>query len=154
LQLLLLDGTKTVMPYLNTQFRETHARFSPDGKWVAYTSDESGRNDVYVQSFPIGGPKVRISSAGGDFARWRQDGKELFYTAPDSTLIAVPIQTLGNSLSLGEPEPLFKITGRVGSYDVGSDGQRILALPPASDDAGTSMTVVLNWPTLLAPVEN
>jgi hypothetical protein len=149
LQLLSLDGSKTITPYLRTRFAETHGRFSPDGKWVAYTSDESGRDDVYAQSFPVGGPKVRISSTGGDFARWRQDGKELFYVAPDSTLIAVPIQVSANSLSFGEPKPLFKITGRVSSYDVTADGQRILALPPASGDGEPSMTVVVNWPTLL-----
>jgi eukaryotic-like serine/threonine-protein kinase len=149
LQLLSLDGSKTIMPYLSTRFAETHGRFSPDGKWVAYTSDESGRDDVYVQSFPVGGPKVRISSKGGDFARWRRDGKELFYAAPDSTLMEVPIQVVANSPDFLEPKPLFKITGRVSSYDVASDGQRILALPAADDNAGPSMTVVVNWPTLL-----
>jgi len=149
LQLLSLDGSKTILPYLRTRFAETRGRFSPDGKWVAYTSDESGRNDVYVQSFPVGGPKLRISSTGGDFARWRQDGRELFYIAPDGTLIAVPIQVVANSLSLGEPKPLFKMTGQVSGYDVASDGQRILALPPADDNAEPSMTVVVNWPMLL-----
>jgi Tol biopolymer transport system component len=149
LQLLSFDDSKTITPYLRTRFAETHGRFSPDGKWVAYTSDESGRDDVYVQSFPVGGPKLRISSTGGDFARWRQDGKELFYVAPDSTLIAVPIQVVANSLSFGESKPLFKITGRVSSYDVASDGQRILALAPANDNGEPSMTVVVNWPALL-----
>jgi eukaryotic-like serine/threonine-protein kinase len=149
LQLLSLDGGRTITPYLQTPFAETRGRFSPDGNWVAYTSDESGRNDVYVQSFPVGGPKRRISSQGGDFARWRQDGKELFYTALDSTLMAVPVEAVPNSLTVGEPQPLFKIAGRAGTYDVASDGQRILALPPASDDAAPSMTVVVNWPTLL-----
>jgi Tol biopolymer transport system component len=149
LQLLSLDGERTITPYLHTSFAETHGRFSPDGKWVAYTSDESGRNDVYVQSFPVGGPKRRISSQGGDFSRWRQDGKELFYTAPDSTLMAVPVQAVANSLTFGEPKPLFKIAGRAGAYDVAPDGQRILALPPAGDDAAPSMTLVVNWPTLV-----
>ena len=92
LQLLSLDGARTITPYLQTPFAETRGRFSPDGKWVAYTSDESGRNDVYVQSFPIGGPKRRVSSQGGDFAQWRRNGKELFYTAPDNTLMAVPFR--------------------------------------------------------------
>ena len=140
---------RTITPYLRTPFAETRGRFSPDGKWVAYTSDESGRNDIYVQSFPVGGPKRRISSQGGDFARWRQDGKELFYTAPDNTLMAVLVQAVPNSLTVGEPKPLFKISGRAGSYDVAPDGQHILALPPADDNAASSMTVVVNWPTLL-----
>ena len=98
LQLLSLDVAQTITPYLQTPFAENRGRFSPDGRWVAYTSDESGRNDVYIQSFPVGGPKRRISSQGGDFARWRQDGKELFYTALDSTLIAVLVQAVPNSL--------------------------------------------------------
>jgi Tol biopolymer transport system component len=115
LQLLSLDGSKNIVPYVRTQFAETRGRFSPDGKWVAYTSDESGPNEVYVQSFPVGGSKVRISSRGGDFARWRQDGRELFYIAPDSTLIVVPIQGVANSPNLGEPKPLVKMTGRVSS---------------------------------------
>ncbi len=149
LQLLSFDGARTITPYLQTPFAETRGRFSPDGKWVAYTSDESGRDDVYVQSFPIGGPKARISSQGGDFARWRQDGKELFYTAPDSTLMAVTVKAVPNSLTFGKPKPLFKIGGRAGTYDVAPDGQRILALPPARDNAASSMTVVVNWPTLL-----
>jgi len=149
LQLLSLDGARTITPYLRTPFAETRGRFSPDGKWVAYTSDESGRNDVYVQSFPVGGPKRRISSQGGDFVRWRQDGKEVFYTAPDNTLMAVLVQALPNSLTVGEPKPLFKISGRAGTYDVAPDGQRILALPPTGDNAASSMTVVVNWPTLL-----
>jgi eukaryotic-like serine/threonine-protein kinase len=149
LQLLSVDGARTITPYLQTPFAETRGRFSPNGKWVAYTSDESGRNDVYVESFPVGGPKRRISGKGGDFARWRQDGKELFYTALDSTLISVPVQAVPNSLIVGESKPLFKIAGRAGSYDVAPDGQRILALPSAGDDAGPSMTVVVNWPALL-----
>jgi Tol biopolymer transport system component len=149
LQLLSLDGAATITPYLQTPFAETRGRFSPDGQWVAYTSDESGRNDIYVQSFPVGGPKRRVSTQGGDFARWRQDGKELFYTAPDNTLITVPIQAVPNSLTVGEAKPLFKISGRAGSYDVAPDGRRILALPPADDNAASSMTFVLNWPALL-----
>ena len=119
LLLLSLDGARTITSYLRTSFAETHGRFSPDGKWVAYTSDESGRNDVYVQSFPVGGPKRRISSQGGDFARWRQDGKELFYTTPDNTLMAVLVQAVPNSLTVGEPKPLFKISGRAGTFDAG-----------------------------------
>jgi Tol biopolymer transport system component len=155
LQLLSIDGAQTITPYLQTPFAETRGHFSPDGKWVAYTSDESGRNDVYVQSFPVGGAKGRISSKGGDFARWRQDGKELFYTAPDSMLMSVAVQALQNSLTFGDPKPLFKIPGRAGPlrqariFDVAPDGQRILALPPADDDAAPSMTVVVNWPTLV-----
>jgi eukaryotic-like serine/threonine-protein kinase len=149
LQLLSLDGARTITPYLRTSFAETRGRFSPDGKWVAYTSDESGRGEVYVQTFPVGGPKRRISSQGGDFARWRQDGKELFYTAADNTLMAVLVQAVPNSLTVGEPKPLFKISGRAGTYDVAPDGKRILALPPAGDNAASSMTVVVNWQTLL-----
>jgi dipeptidyl aminopeptidase/acylaminoacyl peptidase len=149
LRLLSLDGSHAITSYLQTPFAETRGRFSPDGKWVAYTTDESGRSDVYIHSFPAGGSKTRVSSQGGDHARWRRDGKELFYTALDGTLMAVPVQTVSNALTVGEPKPLFKIPGRAGTYDVTADGQRILALPPAGSDSAPSMTVVVNWPMLL-----
>ena len=102
-------------PYLQTEFDEQHGRFSPDGKWVAYTSNESGRQEVYVQSFPVSGAKFQISSGGGREPHWRKDGTELFYIGEDRTLTAVPVK-LGGSASepfqAGQAKPLFPLSRR------------------------------------------
>src|SRR5262249_25136480 len=74
------------------EFRQQHGQFSPDGKWVAYTSDASKRDEVYVQSFPAGGNEIQISSNGGSQPRWRKDGKELFYLTPDNKLMTVAVK--------------------------------------------------------------
>lgn len=152
LELLSLDENHTIEPYLQTPFAETKGRFSPDGRWVSYTSDESGRNEIYVQSFPIGSLKFRVSNEGGDSARWRRDGKELFYTSPNNTLMAVAVTTVPEGLEFGIPQMLFMIPGRLGIYDISPDGQRVLALPPASDKASPSITIVVNWSALLNKV--
>ncbi len=86
-----LDGDKKPFPVVRTNSNEPYGQFSPDGKWIAYQSNESGRDEVYVQPFPGPGAKVRISTNGGAQMRWRRDGKELFYIALDGRLMAVPI---------------------------------------------------------------
>src|SRR5207245_2782644 len=78
--------------YLQTPFVESEARFSPDGKWMAYTSNESGRNQVYVQAIPAGSGKWQISTEGGSAPHWRRDGKEIFYIALDRKLMVVPMR--------------------------------------------------------------
>src|SRR4030095_16327282 len=85
-------------PYLQAEFDEKHGRFSPNGRWVAYTSNESGRDEVYVQSFPPSGTKFQISADGGSEPQWRKDGTELFYIAEDRTLMAVPVKVLESAL--------------------------------------------------------
>ncbi|MCA1642389.1 MAG: protein kinase [Acidobacteria bacterium] len=106
LMVLPLAGERKPYPFLQTEFNETHAQFSPDGRFVAYVSDESGRAEVYVQSFPAAGGKWQISTGGGDQPQWRRDGRELFYMAPDKTLMAVPIAA-GGSFEPGSPAALF-----------------------------------------------
>ncbi|HEU5258697.1 MAG TPA: protein kinase [Vicinamibacterales bacterium] len=153
LWLLPLSGDRKPIPFLTTPFREGRGQFSPDGKWIAYTSDESGRNEVYVQSFPPSGSKWRISSNGGDWARWRKDGKELFYVAPDRKLQSVSVQTVAGSPQFETPRALFvlpiTLTLAGGqmlpySYDVMPDGQRFLALAPATTES-PPLTVIVNW---------
>jgi len=144
-------------PYLQTEFDERHGRFSPDGRWVAYSSNESGRDEVYVQSFPASGARVQISAGGGMEPQWRKDGTELFYIAEDRTLMAVPVKLASSAsepLQVGQAKPLFSvpvmdtfIVGR--SYEVSNDGQRFLLRAPASGEAAPSLTVVLNWQTQL-----
>ncbi len=144
-------GEPTPFPYLESEFVEAHAQFSPDGRWVAYSSDESGRAEVYVQSFPISGGKWPISTTGGGQPQWRGDGKELFYIAPDRNLMAVTIGG-GPTLEAGRPTVLFQttvpITGitetRI-SYVPTQDGQRFLMNNLADIANSQPLTLVLNW---------
>jgi serine/threonine protein kinase len=153
LWLLPLTGDKKPVPLVTTPFREGRGEFSPDGRWIAYTSDESGRNQVYVQSLPPGGSKWQISSNGGDWARWRRDGKELFYVAPNRDLLSVTVGGAPGSPAFGSPSRLFVLpmTLTLGggqqtpyTYDVTPDGKRFLALSPATAET-SRIAVILNW---------
>src|SRR6202011_5468741 len=85
-------GPRKLTPFAQTPFDETQGRFSPDGRWVAYVSNESGRNQVYAQTFPSTGAKYQISTMGGAVPQWKRDGKEIYYLAADGKLMAVPIK--------------------------------------------------------------
>jgi WD40 repeat protein len=116
-------------PFLQSAASENWASFSPDGKWVAFSSTEGGQAEVYVSSFPPNGRHWRISADGGSQARWRRDGKEIFYLAPDRTLMAASIATSKRELSVVEYQPLFQVNAPYGTYhafDVAADGQRFL----------------------------
>jgi eukaryotic-like serine/threonine-protein kinase len=126
-------------------------QFSPDGKWVAYASNESGRWEVYVTSFPEAKGKWQVSNGGGDEPRWRADGKELFYMASDAKLMAVPVQT-GQGFNAGAPAPLFQTTPKemVATsesflYDVSPDGQKILVNTALKNVEAQPITVILHW---------
>jgi len=145
-------GEQKPIPFLVTQADETFGQFSPDGKWIAYSSDESGRREVYVQGFaPDRVPaaavgKWQISTAGGDKPRWRRDGKELYYIAPDRKMMAVSVK-LGPPFEPGVAVPLFE-TRVVGffPYDVSADGRFLLYTPSEAEAAAPSpVTIVLNW---------
>ncbi len=144
------EGRKPV-PFLHGDFNESQGQFSPDDRWIAYVSDESGSQQVYVQSFPTLGGQRQISREGGNQPRWRRDGKELFYLAPDRKLMAVTVKT-GATFAADAPRTLFQtelnVTALRQSYAVSADGQRFLL--NTSPEAGSPpMTVVLNWPALL-----
>jgi eukaryotic-like serine/threonine-protein kinase len=153
LWLLPLQGEHKPIPYLQTPFDETHGQFSPDGRWMAYVSDESGRVEVYVQAIPASGGKWQISAGGGDFPRWRRDGKELFYIASDQKLMALPVKTVGTPTSafeVGPPQLLFEVEPlglNTFPYQPAADGQRFLVNAPAGGEAAaaTPITVVLDW---------
>ncbi len=150
------DAGRKPMPFLRTEFHERNGRFSPDGKWVAYDSNESGRYEVYVREFlpgqPASGGKWPVSTGGGVGPRWRGDGKELFYLAPDRKLMAVEVKA-GTRFEAEIPRPLFQtrvFTGAPGAgYAVTGDGQRFLILSEAEGAAGEPATVFLNWPAAL-----
>lgn len=138
----LAEGGKA-FNFTQSPFFEYWGRFSPDGKWIAFVSDESGGGEVYVASFPDKREKIRVSTAGGDYPLWSKDGKELFYMEGQN-LVSVPLQ-LEPALKLGKPARLFRFPLQKSSaYDVTPDGQRFLISAPA-EAADFPMTVVINW---------
>jgi eukaryotic-like serine/threonine-protein kinase len=143
------------VPFLQTEFNEHLGRLSPDGRWLAYVSDESGTNEVYVRRFPNADDKTRISLDGGNEPRWDGLGRELFYLAPDARLMAVPV-TLGSHAQIGLAVALFKIrsgpirnSGFDVNYTVTRNGQRFLASTLTEGAEATSTTIVLNWTATL-----
>ncbi len=151
LTILSLEGDRKPRPFLRTQFNEVEARFSPDGRWVAYVSDESGRSEVYVRSFAEAGQgaKRQISIAGGTSPRWRRDGRELFFIAADKKLMTVPVR-VGTTFEAGTPAALFRIDARdgprgSGDYDVTADGQRFLVNTSVTEANLLPLTAVVNW---------
>ena len=137
--------------FLQSRFNETTAKFSPDGRYVAYSADESGEYEVYIRRFPDAGGLRRVSANGGSQPRWRADGKELFYVEGDR-LMAVPVST-SPELTVGTPKLLFSSPGlllngdRVLNYDVTPDGQRFVVWEPieAEEEVQQSIRVVQNW---------
>jgi hypothetical protein len=138
-------------PYLATRFNEVQGRLSPNGRWIAYASDESGRFEVYVRPFPAGGTASSISIAGGMQPEWRKDGRELFYVTPNGELIAVPVTTAEGAFSAGTALSLFTVDIPEPSapfpndYAVSADGQRVLVNSIVDQPARPSLTVVVNW---------
>jgi dipeptidyl aminopeptidase/acylaminoacyl peptidase len=141
-----LLGDRKPVPFLQTGFNEGQGQFSPDGRWMAYVSDESGRGEVYVQTFPASGGKWQISAAGGAYPRWRRDGKELFYVAAGQKLMVVPVQA-DSTFQAGRPQALFELHffQPVIPYNASADGQRFLVNTPLEEDNSSPVTVVLNW---------
>ena len=144
-----LDGGQKPYSFLSSTFSETSPRFSPDGRWISYTSMESGRREVYIQPFPGPGGKWQVSSQGGQDAQWRADGKELFFLSPSGAMMAVDV-TLGATIDLGTPRTLFPAvsfdnvpTGH--NYAVSNDGQRFLVRKPMQASELPATTVFVNW---------
>jgi tricorn protease-like protein len=136
------------VPYLQTPGGERFGAFSPDGRWIAYQSDESGQLEVYVQSFPPGAGKFQVSAGGGISPRWRADGRELYFRSGDS-LTAVTIET-SPRFAAGVPQKLFSgravPAGTVRTYDVTPDGSRFLVAIPSTNFLDTpSVTMIVNW---------
>jgi eukaryotic-like serine/threonine-protein kinase len=142
-----LNPVERAQPFLRTPFTEVGPRFSPDGRWIAYASDESGQYEVYVRPYPPGPGKWQVSTDGGEEGIWSRDGTELFYRN-GSRWMAAPV-TLAPGFRSGVPQRLFEgpyvnVGGM--SYDVTRDGRRFLLLQPASERAPvTHLNVVLNW---------
>jgi Tol biopolymer transport system component len=147
-----LDGQRVPFIFLKTEASELLGQFSPDGHWVAYQSNESGRHEIYVRPFPGPGEQFPISTAGGVYPRWSADGKELYYIAPDAKLMAVTISAKGSAFEAGTPTALFQtrrvgggsnVVGRGPQYDVTPDGRFLINTEAGSGAA--PITLLLNW---------
>jgi Tol biopolymer transport system component len=142
-------GDKKPIAIAVTPFNEQNPVLSPDGRYVAYLSNESGRDEIYVQTFPEPGGKWQVSNGGGSDPSWRGDGKELYYRSPDQKLMAVEIRA-GADFQAGVPKELFPIRIRVGNprnkYAPSPDGQRFIIAAPLGREAMSPTTIVLNWP--------
>ena len=149
--LLPLTGDRKLLPIVHTPFKETNGRFSPDGRWFAYNSDESGTQQIYIQPFPPDGRRWQLSIDinGGTLPVWRRDGQELFYLAAASRVMAIDIAVSGNTLRAGVPRELFETRYRevADGFDVSADGKRILL--PIEEGPSVPVEVILNWPTIL-----
>jgi eukaryotic-like serine/threonine-protein kinase len=148
-----LTGTaRTPVPIAATAAQENRARFSPDTRWIAYDSDESGRTEVYVQPFPPTGGKWQVSPAGGLHPVWRRDGRELFYLGSNNTLMAREVRAAA-TFELGPPQRLFQtdlsLSAAGAGYDVSIDGKSFLVADRTPGGPVQPITVVLNWPALL-----
>jgi eukaryotic-like serine/threonine-protein kinase len=153
--LLPLSGERKAQPFLQTNFIEAQGRFSPNGHWVAYISNETGRFEVYVQSFPALGVKVPISTGGGSQPQWRSDGRELYYYTPDRQLMAVDVSGEGSTFKVGVTRSLFEMNVRavgidrgfpgIGYYTAARDGKRFLVGTSPETQQRQQMTVVLKW---------
>jgi len=143
-----LAGDRQPKPYLQSaSFDQTQGQFSPDGHWVAYASNETGRYEVYVQSFPAPSTKAQVSTGGGGWPTWRSDGKELFYISADQKLMAVSIK-VSNVVEGSVPIVLFPMNAKArsgSSYAVAADGQRFLINRLVEGNNPAPITVVLNW---------
>jgi roadblock/LC7 domain-containing protein len=139
-----LFGDRKPFPLLQNELTDI-VRFSPDGRWVAYESAETGKKELYVREFQGSGGRWQVSAGGGNWAGWRQDSKELFYLSAGK-LMAVEVKADGSAFELGEPKLLFE-NQMVGdfSFDVSGNGQLFLIPAPVEESSSAPITVVMNW---------
>jgi Tol biopolymer transport system component len=141
-------GEEKSFPIVQDPFDERAPTVSPDGKWLAYQSNESGRPEIYITAFPGGGAKWQVSSNGGTMPKWRLEGKELFFADPQDNIVAVDVNTAGNAVKLGAPHTLFQAVGiqrDFGPYDVTADGKKFLINSGDLKEGSDPLTMVQNW---------
>jgi Tol biopolymer transport system component len=144
------SGNQKPFPVVATNFADVTPSFSPDGKWLAYANDETGRMEVYIQPFPSGAGRWQVSTAGGSRPNWRKDGKELFFfNSLDQQIMAVDVNQDGASLQLGAPHALFKATtvsGPSGPYTVSADGKKFVMNTVLQQSTTEPLTLITSWP--------
>src|SRR5262249_3525669 len=124
-----LTGERQPFPFVSTPAVEREAHFSPDGKWIAYSSDESGKNEIDVAPFPATGAKWQVASNGGFICMWNPDGKEIIYITPDLTVMSVGVTMRGSTIDLASPRLLYTRKDGVGGA-LGRDGKILILLRP------------------------
>ena len=142
-----LEGDRKPFPFLQTPFRDTDAQFSPDGRWIAYQTNESKRSEVYVQTFPVSGGRWQVSTSGGHHPQWRSDGKELFYCSTDGKLMAVDVKR-GGAFEAGLPKTLFNLSDAKvynADYAATATGERFLFVRKLQEGSPAPFSVVVNW---------
>ncbi len=149
IRVLPLLGGGEPRPFLESEFTETSGKLSPDGRYMLYDSDESGKAEVYVAPFPGAGGKWQISTQGGSSGSWTRGGAEIIYLAQDLTLMAVSVRAQGSSFEADTPRPLYKIGTSVG--DITADGERALLAVRPEAARNLPITLVTNWPAGLSP---
>ncbi|MEX2117842.1 MAG: hypothetical protein WEB37_13250, partial [Bacteroidota bacterium] len=140
-----LDGDKKMRPFVESPYNETDGRFSPDGRWIAYTSDETGKREIYLRPYPGPGTAIKVSTSGGSVPVWRRDGRELFYVNDSNKTMSAEIRSTGSSVAIGVVQELFARTPIMAEYDVFPDGKRFLInrlIEPSETDP---VTIVVNW---------
>jgi serine/threonine protein kinase/sugar lactone lactonase YvrE len=143
-----LSGDGKPFPILQDNWVEREAQISPDGKWMAYASNESGRNEVYITPFPGGGPKWQVSKDGGTAPRWRRDGKEMYFLDGSDNVVAVDVMAAESAVNLGVPHVLFQAVGvqrDYGPFDVSADGTKFLINSGNLKQGTDPLTLVQNW---------
>jgi Tol biopolymer transport system component len=153
------SGEHKPIPFPESPAEGRHPSISPDGRWLLYSSTQTGSREVFVESMPeatggrSAGAKKQVSITGGAQPVWSADGKELFYVAADGKMMSVPVELGAASFKLGVPEPLFQTRLEFESiqrqYDVSADGKRFLLAQPLEESGSVPITVIINWPALL-----
>ena len=147
-----IDDPRSAMPFLASPSDERGAQFSPDGHWIVYQSDESGRPEIYVRRFPpqAGSGRQLVSTAGGIWPRWSRDGRELYYVDPGGAMMAAGVTFTAQAIRVGAPAMLFQGAFRTQDarihpqYDVDRNG-RFLIVAGASATRVSPITIILNW---------
>ena len=143
------SGDQKPFPVVATNFADVTPSFSPDGKWLAYANNETGRQEVYIQPFPSGAGRWQVSTAGGSRPNWRKDGKELFFFSLDQQVMAVDVDQKGASLQLGTPHALFKaptVSNGNGPYTVSADGKKFVMNTVLPQSITEPLTLITSWP--------
>ncbi len=147
-----LFGDRKPFPFVTNSFIQDDPAFSPDGRWLAYASDDSGRQEIYIAPFPKANGKWQVSAQGGMVPTWRRDGQDLFYLDPEQKMMAVDIHENGDSIEIGSAHVLFQtnppsLVNR--PYDATADGKKFIVLTQSDQTSAVPLTLVTNWPALL-----
>jgi Tol biopolymer transport system component len=140
-----MDAPRTPRAYRRTPFNELNPAISPDGHWLAYSSDETGRSEIYVESFPTPGTRLQITTNGGSQMGWRRDGKQAYVTSADGRTVSIADVLPGPEMKLGPLKTVFTASANMTTGDLSPDFQRgLIALAP-DGPASRTLTVLLDW---------